>query len=54
MRYPNRDNSGRDEVKVAVIADQMRVDKSFDLLPVDLLWSYVAIASAVSLFLMLH
>ncbi len=54
MRYSNHGNKYGDEVKVAVLAEQMRATNNSGRLSTDLLWVYVAVASALSIFLMLH
>lgn len=53
MQYPNRYN-GRDEVKVAVLADQMRANEETQPELTDLIWGCAAIASACAFFLTIH
>jgi hypothetical protein len=54
MRYSNRYQTGRDQVKVAVLADQMRADESNTLSVSDLLLGGTAIALAFNLLMILH
>lgn len=53
MRYPNR-YDGRDEVKVAVLVDEMRAEADDQLFTSDVLWGLAALASACMLFLFLN
>ena len=54
MHNSHRYRSGQDEVKVAVLADQMRVDNHRQTQLTDVIWGCAAIASALALFLTLH
>jgi hypothetical protein len=54
MHYPNHYQNGRDEVKVAVLADQMRTENNASLSLSDLFWGCAAAALTVSCYLALH
>jgi hypothetical protein len=53
MRYPNYYH-GKDEVKVAVLADQMRVDDNSQRPLAEVIWGCAAIASSLAIFLTLR
>ena len=53
MHYPNR-YDGRDEVKVAVLVDEMRAEASEPGTVADVLWGLAALVSAGALFLFLN
>ena len=53
MRYPNR-YDGRDEVKVAVLVDEMRAEANNQWFTSDVFWGLAAVASAGVLFLLLN
>ncbi|WP_204140186.1 hypothetical protein [Halomicronema sp. CCY15110] len=54
MRYSSRYQNGRDEVKVAVLADQMRADSDASSSLANLFWVFSAALLAWNLFLALH
>jgi len=54
MRYSNRYQDGKDEVKVAVLADQMRADNDNSLSMDSLFWGFSAAVVAFNLFVALH
>jgi len=53
MRYPNH-YYDREEVKVAVLVDEMRADTDAQRNLADLIWGCAALAAAGGLFLLLH
>ena len=54
MRYSNHYQSSQEQVKVAVLADQMRANEDTSLSVTDLLMGCAAVALAMNLFLILH
>ena len=54
MRYSNRYQRNQEQVKVAVLADQMRANEENSLTTSDLLLGCAAAALAMNLFLILH